>query len=120
MADSGCELERTRLERETFPKTVLSVGGRFRDRDQGETANTQISVMDYGDTQLIIEVRGLNTKGFQGYMIGNIAYLEAGTIAARAVTGEATSSSIPRGRPRGSRSRMWRRSKTRAGRPEAL
>ncbi len=65
----------------TFPKSVLSIGGRFRDHDQGETANTQISVMDYGDTQLIIEVRGLNTKGFQGYMIGNIAYLDAGTIA---------------------------------------
>src|ERR1017187_2284940 len=29
----------------TFPKTVLSLGGRFGYRDQGETANTQISVL---------------------------------------------------------------------------
>src|SRR4029077_5009494 len=65
----------------TFPKTVLSVGGRFGYRDQGETANTQISVMDFGDTQLIFEVRGLKTKSFQGQMIGNIAHLEEGTIA---------------------------------------
>ncbi len=50
----------------TFPKTVLSLGGRFGYRDQGQTANTQISVMDYGDTQLIFEVRGLKTKGFHG------------------------------------------------------
>ena len=50
----------------TFPKTVLSLGGRFGYHDQGETANTQISVMDYGDTQLIFEVRGLKTKDFHG------------------------------------------------------
>jgi predicted dehydrogenase len=64
----------------TFPKTVLSVGGRFGYRDQGETANTQISVMDYGDTQLIFEVRGLNTNGFHGPKVGNIAHLEEGMI----------------------------------------
>ncbi len=50
----------------TFPKTVLSLGGRFGYRDQGETANTQISVMDYGDTQLIFEVRGLTDRCVQG------------------------------------------------------
>ncbi|MFI5454828.1 MAG: Gfo/Idh/MocA family protein [Isosphaerales bacterium] len=64
----------------TFPKSVLSLGGRFGYRDQGETANTQISVMDYGDTQLIFEVRGLKTKDFQGQRVGNIAHLEAGMI----------------------------------------
>ena len=37
----------------TYPRTVLSLGGRFGYRDQGQTANTQISVMDFGDTQLI-------------------------------------------------------------------
>jgi predicted dehydrogenase len=64
----------------TFPKTVISVGGRFGYRDQGQTANTQIAVMDYGDTQLIFEVRGLPTGPFQGSKIGNIAHLEAGTL----------------------------------------
>jgi predicted dehydrogenase len=64
----------------TFPKSVISVGGRFGYRDQGQTANTQIAVMDYGDTQLIFEVRGLPTGPFQGSKIGNIAHLEAGTI----------------------------------------
>ncbi len=65
----------------TFPKTVLSLGGRFGYRDQGETANTQITVMDYGDTQLIFEVRGLNTGPFKGQKVGNIAHLDEGMIA---------------------------------------
>jgi predicted dehydrogenase len=64
----------------TFPKTVLSLGGRFGYTDQGQTANTQISVMDFGETQLIFEVRGLKTDGFQGEKVGNIAHLEEGVI----------------------------------------
>jgi hypothetical protein len=64
----------------TLPKTVMSLGGRFGYKDQGQTANTQISVMDYGDTQLIFEVRGLETKRFHNAMVGNIAHLESGMI----------------------------------------
>lgn len=65
----------------TFPKSVVSLGGRFGYHDQGETANTQISIMDFGDTQLIFEVRGLKTNDFHGQKVGNIAHLEAGTLA---------------------------------------
>ncbi len=43
----------------TLPKSVVSLGGRFGYSDQGETANSQIALFDYGDTQLIFEVRGL-------------------------------------------------------------
>src|SRR5262249_30186783 len=57
----------------TYPKSVLSLGGRFGYIDQGETANTQISVMDFGDTQLIFEVRGLKTGPYMGESIGNMA-----------------------------------------------
>jgi predicted dehydrogenase len=64
----------------TYPKTVLSIGGRFGYRDQGQTANTQISIMDFGDTQLIFEVRGLKTSGFHGQKVGNFAHLEEGMI----------------------------------------
>jgi len=65
----------------TLPKSVISLGGRFGYQDQGETPNTQIAVFDYGDSQLIFEVRGLNTDGYRGEKIGNMAHLEAGTIA---------------------------------------
>jgi predicted dehydrogenase len=64
----------------TFPRSIISVGGRFGYKDQGQTANTQIAIMDYGDTQLIFEVRGLNTGPYHGAKVGNIAHLEAGTI----------------------------------------
>src|SRR5262249_39002144 len=37
----------------TWPKTVLSLGGRFTGPDQGQTPNTQMTVMDYGGTLLI-------------------------------------------------------------------
>lgn len=65
----------------TLPRSVMSLGGRFGYSDQGETANTQIAVFDYGPTQLIFEVRGLPSKPFHGKAINAIFHLEAGTIA---------------------------------------
>jgi predicted dehydrogenase len=64
----------------TLPQSVISVGGRFGYKDQGQTANTQVAVMDFGGPQLIFEVRGLPTKPFHGEMVGNFAHLEEGTI----------------------------------------
>ncbi|MBM3997689.1 MAG: Gfo/Idh/MocA family oxidoreductase [Planctomycetes bacterium] len=65
----------------TMPRSVVSVGGRFGYRDQGETPNTQISLMDFGDTKLIFEVRGLSSQGYRGQGIGNVFHLENGVIA---------------------------------------
>jgi predicted dehydrogenase len=64
----------------TYPKTVLSAGGRFGEKDQGQTANTQVSLMDFGGTLLLFEVRGLKTGDYLGEKVGNIAHLEEGTI----------------------------------------
>jgi predicted dehydrogenase len=64
----------------TLPRSVISVGGRYGYTDQGQTPNTQIAVFDYGETQLIFEVRGLRTDGLRGQSIGNIFYLDEGTI----------------------------------------
>ena len=50
----------------TLPKSVISFGGRFGYKDQGETANTQIAIFDYGETQLIFEVRGLPSEKYHG------------------------------------------------------
>ncbi|HEX4611936.1 MAG TPA: Gfo/Idh/MocA family oxidoreductase, partial [Urbifossiella sp.] len=57
-----------------WPRSVLSLGGRFGYTDQGETPNSQVTVMDYGDTLLVFEVRGLRTGGFHGQSIGNILH----------------------------------------------
>ena len=65
----------------TLPKSVASVGGRFGYEDQGETPNTQVTVMDFGDTQLIFEVRGRPCEKYHGEMVGNILHFEEGIIA---------------------------------------
>ena len=43
------------------PKSVISLGGRFGYKDQGETPNTQLTVIDFGDMKLFFEDRGLVT-----------------------------------------------------------
>jgi hypothetical protein len=64
----------------TLPRSVVCLGGRFGYTDQGETPNSQIALMDFGDAQLIFEVRGLETNKFFGETIGNMVHLEEGTI----------------------------------------
>ncbi|MFO0956577.1 MAG: Gfo/Idh/MocA family oxidoreductase [Isosphaeraceae bacterium] len=64
-----------------LPQSVVALGGRFGYNDQGETPNTQIAVMDYGDTLLMFEVRGLNTEAYYGQKVGNILHLDEGVIA---------------------------------------
>lgn len=64
----------------TLPKSVISLGGRFGYKDQGETANTQVTIFDYGDTTLIFEVRGLTTGDYLGEKVGNIVHLDGGTL----------------------------------------
>src|SRR5262245_3307 len=70
------EMDKARwgLGKTELPRSVVSVGGRFGYVDDGETANTQICVFDYGDCELIFEVRGLPSKPLQGASIGNIFY----------------------------------------------
>lgn len=65
----------------TLPRFVVSVGGRFGYRDQGQTANTQVAMFDFGDTLLIFEVRGLPTKDYYGQAIGNTFHFEEGVVA---------------------------------------
>jgi len=66
----------------TLPKSVVSLGGRFGYSDQGETPNTQVTLFDFGDTQLVFEVRGLKTGGYHGQTVGNILHFEQGDVYA--------------------------------------
>ncbi len=70
------EMDKARwgLGKAELPKSVISIGGRFGYIDDGQTANTQLCVFDYGDCELIFEVRGLPTKGLLGAKVGNIFY----------------------------------------------
>jgi hypothetical protein len=64
----------------TMPKSVISFGGRFGNKDQAQVPNTQVAILDYGDTQLIFEVRGFKSEPYMGESVGNVYHLEAGTI----------------------------------------
>lgn len=65
----------------TLPRRVISVGGRFGYKDQGQTANTQIAVYDFRETQLVFEVRGLKTDKYYDQGIGNTFHFEDGIAA---------------------------------------
>jgi predicted dehydrogenase len=55
-----------------MPQSVVSVGGRFGYVDDGETANTQLSLFEYPHAKMIFEVRGLKTDKFMGADVGVI------------------------------------------------
>ena len=64
---------------------VLSIGGRFGYKDDGETPNTQFVVQDYGDSLLIFEVRGLPKESggglmdkYKGQSVGTVVECEGG------------------------------------------
>jgi predicted dehydrogenase len=74
------DIARWGLGKNELPKSVVSTGGKYVYDDDQETPNTQHARFDYGDAQLVFEVRGLIT-GEEGGLpfrgnntIGNIFY----------------------------------------------
>jgi hypothetical protein len=59
-----------------WPKSVISLGGRFGYKDQGQTPNSQLSIFDYGETKVVFSVRGLKHPR----KVDNEFYLEEGAI----------------------------------------
>jgi predicted dehydrogenase len=57
------DMARWGLNKSANPKTVFSSGGKYVYDDDQETPNTQISIYDYGDCEMVFEVRGMNTGG---------------------------------------------------------
>jgi predicted dehydrogenase len=95
------EMDKARwgLGKNELPKSVLSFGGRFAYVDDGQTANTQVVVHDYGDCQLMFEVRGLpSTNPYpervaarasrrEDNFVGNLFYGTEGILACPSYTG---------------------------------
>ncbi|HZE95625.1 MAG TPA: Gfo/Idh/MocA family oxidoreductase [Planctomycetota bacterium] len=77
------EIDKARwfMGKTTLPLKVTCIGGRFGYEDDGETPNTQIVVFDYGDSQLMFEVRGLETEKYMGEQIGNVVHCKEGYVA---------------------------------------
>jgi predicted dehydrogenase len=68
------EMDKARwgLQKTTMPASAVSLGGRFGYTDDGETANTQVCLFDYGDSKMVFEVRGLKSEAYKGAGVGNI------------------------------------------------
>jgi hypothetical protein len=58
------EIDKARwgLGRQELPKRIVSLGGRLGYRDNGDTANSQVTFCQWDDALLISEVRGLEMK----------------------------------------------------------
>jgi predicted dehydrogenase len=70
-----------------LPRGVVSTGGKYVYDDDQETPNTQIATFDYGDKEIVFEVRGLPTSEEGGLkrrgnnVIGNVFYGSDGYLA---------------------------------------
>jgi predicted dehydrogenase len=64
------------------PTNAIALGGRFGYEDDGQTPNTQVACFDYGDAQLLFEVRGLETPPAVADLgVGTIVYGTEGFVA---------------------------------------
>ena len=95
------EMDKARwgLNKAGLPKSVKSIGGRLGYIDDGQTPNTQILQFDYGDCDLVFEVRGLPSDSpFPGkkspkrgpkpdYFIGNVWYGSEGFVVCPSYSG---------------------------------
>lgn len=61
-----------------MPQRVVSLGGRFGYQDQGQTPNTQLTLIDFGEAQLILEIRGLVDD--QHWKITNAFHTDEGVV----------------------------------------
>ncbi|NLS95254.1 MAG: Gfo/Idh/MocA family oxidoreductase [Planctomycetaceae bacterium] len=60
------------------PKSVVSLGGRFGYKDQGQTPNTHLTMIDFGEVKLLFEIRGLIDD--KHWKITNEFYTDEGVI----------------------------------------
>lgn len=80
------DVARWGLGKSGLPRKVHSSGGHFVYDDDQETPTTQMATFEYGDCQLVFEVRGLLTKGeadlvFNGQsFVGNIFFGSEGVM----------------------------------------
>ncbi|MES1213032.1 MAG: Gfo/Idh/MocA family oxidoreductase [Singulisphaera sp.] len=83
------DIARWGLGAKTLSTEVVSYGGRLGYEDAGETANTQTIIHDYGDQQLVFEVRGLKTEDLRGAKVGVIFEGDQGFVVLSSYTGGA-------------------------------
>src|SRR5687768_11504662 len=83
------DVARWGLGKNTLPTSVIGLGGRLGYVDDGETPNTHVTIADYGDSQLIFEVRGLPTTDYRGAKVGNVFHGSDGYVVMASYDGGA-------------------------------
>lgn len=63
------------LDRDGWPKSVTSTGGKYVWQDDQETPNTQNAAFDFGDAQMTFEVRNLPTPPEGGNVVRSPNYV---------------------------------------------
>jgi len=75
------DIVRWGLGKNELPRKVISVGGRFGYQDDGETPNSQLVSLEYGDgAQAIFEVRGLETQPYKEVKVGVVFHCADGLL----------------------------------------
>jgi predicted dehydrogenase len=80
------DLARWGLGKTELPKAVVSSGGRFGYKDDGETPNTLITSLEFDDCNLQFEVRGLLTNDEAKARVGVIFYGTEGYLSITSYT----------------------------------
>ena len=81
------DIARWGLGKEGLPLGVSSTGGKYIYNDDQETPNTQMATFDYGDAEIMFEVRGIMTgsegglKPASNNTVGNLFYGSDGWMA---------------------------------------
>jgi predicted dehydrogenase len=75
------DIARWGLNRGAWPKEIRATGGKCVYQDDQETPNTLLATFDYGDCQLVFEVRGLPTNPEENILIGDLFYGSEGYMA---------------------------------------
>jgi predicted dehydrogenase len=77
------------------PKSVVSLGGRFGYQDQGQTPNTQLTLIDCGEAKVILEIRGLVGANENEWKITNEFYTDEGVVRAGKFFAKGKSEGVP-------------------------
>ncbi len=83
------DIARWGLDVDDIGQGVISYGGRLGYVDAGDSANTQVSIHDYGKKRLVFEVRGLKTERLKGAGVGVIFHGSEGYVVLSSYTGGA-------------------------------
>ncbi|MCA8957206.1 MAG: gfo/Idh/MocA family oxidoreductase, partial [Planctomycetes bacterium] len=66
------DIARWGLGLDRLPDAALSLGGRLGYEDDGNTPNSQLTLLEFGDKQLLFEVRGLQTGGWHNDVLRQV------------------------------------------------